>query len=109
MTAVSKNVCFDMLDIIVNKYNKTVHRSINMKPVDVTSDSYAEYKEDFNVTKPKFKVGDPVRISKHKNIFAKGYTQNCSEQVFVVSKIKNTVLWTYVISDLNGEKIAGSF
>ena len=109
MTAVSKNVCFDMLDIIVNKYNKTVHRSINMKPVDVTSDFYAEYKEDFNVTKPKFKVGDPVRISKHKNIFAKGYTQNCSEQVFVVSKIKNTVLWTYVISDLNGEKIAGSF
>ena len=80
-----------------------------MKPIDVTSDSYAAYNEDSIVTKPKFKVGDRVRISKYKNIFAKGYTQNWSEEVFVVSKIKDTVLWTYVISDLNGEPIAGSF
>ena len=55
------------------------------------------------------KVGDLVRISKYKNIFAKGYTQNWSEEVFVVSKIKNTVPWTYVVSDLNGEEITGSF
>ena len=55
------------------------------------------------------KVGDHVRISKNKNIFAKGYTQNWSEEVFVVSKIKNTVPWTYVINDLNGEEIPGSF
>ena len=82
---------------------------MKMKPIDVTSDSYAEYNEDSNVTKPKFKVGDHVRILKYKNIFAKGYTQNCSEEVFVVSKIKDTVSWTYVISDLNDEKIAGSF
>ena len=75
----------------------------------ITSDSYAEYNEDSNVSKPKFKVGDHVRISKYKNIFAKGYTANWSEEVFVVSKIKNTVPWTYVISDLNGEKIVGSF
>ena len=94
MTAVSKNVYFDVLDNIVNKYNNTVHRTIKMKPIDVTSDSYAEYNEDSNVTKPKFKVGDHVRISKYKNIFAKGYTANWSEEVFVVSKIKNTVLWT---------------
>ena len=80
-----------------------------MKPIDVTSDSHAEYNEDSNVTKPKFKVGDHVRISKYKNIFAKGYTQNWSEEVFVVSKIKDTVPWTYVISDLNGEPITGSF
>ena len=80
-----------------------------MKPIDVTSDSYAEYNEDFNKKDPKFKVGDHVRISKYKNIFAKGYTQNWSEEVFVVSKIKNTVPWTYVISDLNGEKIAECF
>ena len=53
--------------------------------------------------------GFHVRISKYKNIFAKGYTQNWSEEVFVVSKIKNTVPWTYVISDLNGEKIDGRF
>ena len=109
MTAVSKNVYFDVLDDIVNKYNNTVHRSIIVKPVDVTSDSYAEYDEDSNLTKPKFQVGDHVRISKYKNIFAKGYTENWPEEVFVVSKNKNTVPRTYVISDLNGEKIAGSF
>ena len=94
MTAVSKNVYFDVLDDIVNKYNNTVHRTIKMKPIDVTSDSYAEYNEDSNVTKPKFKVGDHVKISKYKNIFANGYTQNWSEEVFAVSKIKDTVKWT---------------
>ena len=46
MTAVSKNIYFDVLDDIVNEYNNTVHRTIKMKPVDVTSDSYAEYNED---------------------------------------------------------------
>ena len=79
-----------------------------MKPIDVTSDSYAEYNEDSNEKDPKFKVGDHVRISKYKNIFAKGYTQNWSE-VFLVSKIKDIVWWTYAISDLNGEPITGSF
>ena len=58
---------------------------------------------------PKFKAGDQVRISKYKKIFAKGYTPNWSEEVFVVSKIKNTVPWTYVINDLNGEEIIGTF
>ena len=80
-----------------------------MKPIDVTDDSYAEYNEDFNKKDPKFKAGDHVRISKYKNIFAKEYTPNWSEEVFVVSKNKNTVPWTYVISDLNGEPITGSF
>ena len=109
MTAVSKNVYFDVLDDIVDKYNNRVHRTIKMKPIDVISDSYAEYIEDFNITNPKFKVGDHVRASKYKNIFAKWYTQNWLDEVFVVTKIKNTVPWTYMISDLNGEKIAGSF
>ena len=109
MAAISKKVYFDVLDDIVNKYNNTVHRTIKMKPIDVTSDSYAEYNEDFNKKDPKFKVGDHVRISKYKNIFAKGYTQNWSEEVFVISKIKDTVTWTYVVSDLNGEPITGSF
>ena len=80
-----------------------------MKPIDVTDDSYAEYNENFNKIDPKFKVGDHVRISKYKNIFAKGYAPNWSENVFVVSKIKNTAPWTYVASDLNGEEITGSF
>ena len=109
MTAISKNVYFDVLDDIVNKYNNTVHRTIKMKPIDVTSDSYAEYNEDSNEKDPKFKVGDLVRTSKYKNIFAERYTQNCSEGVFVVSKIKDTVPWTYTISELNGEPIIGSF
>ena len=76
MTAVSKNVYFDALDDIVNKYENTVHRTTKMKPINVTSDYSAEYNEDSNETKPRFKVGDRVRISKYKNIFAKGYTQN---------------------------------
>ena len=93
MTAISKNVYFDMLDdVLINAI--TVHRSIKVKPIDVTHDSYAEYNEDFNEKDLKFKVGDRVRISKNKNIFAKGYTQNWSEEVFAVSKIKNTVPWT---------------
>ena len=109
MTAISENVYFDVLDDIVNKYNSTVHRTVKMKPIDVTFNSYAEYNKDFNKKDPKFKVGDYVRISKYKNIFAKGYTPNWSEEVFVINKIKNTVPWTYAISDLNGEKITGSF
>ena len=80
-----------------------------MKPVDVTFDSYAEYNEDSNKKGPKFNVGDHVRISKYKNIFAKGYTPNWPEEVFVLSKIKNTVPWTYLISDLKVEEITGSF
>ena len=109
MTAISKNVYFDVLDDVVNKYNNTVYKTIKMKPIDVTDDSYAEYSEDFNKEGPKFKVGDHVRISKYKNIFTKGYTPNWSEEVFAISKIKNTVPWSYVINDLNGEEITGSF
>ena len=104
MRAISKNIYSDALHDIVNKYNDRVHRTIKMKPTDVTSDSYTEYNEDLNKKDPKFKVGDHVRISKYKSIFAKGYAPNWSE-VFLVSKIKNTVLWTYVVSDLNGEEI----
>ena len=69
ITAVSKNVYFDVLDDIVNKYNNTVHRTIKMKPIDITSDSYAEYNEESNEKDPNFKVGDRVRISKCKKIF----------------------------------------
>ena len=80
-----------------------------MKPIDVTGGSYAEYNENFNRKDPKFKIDDHVRILKYKNIFVKGYALNWSEEVFVVSKIKNTVPWTYVVIDLSGEKIPGSF
>ena len=76
MTAISKNIYFDELDDIINKCSNTVHRTIKTKPIDVTDDYYAECNEDFNKINPKFKVGDYVRISKYKNIFAKGYTPN---------------------------------
>ena len=109
MTAVSKNVYFDVLDGIVNEYNNTVHRTVKMKPIDLTSDSYAEYNEDSNEKDPKFKVGDHVRMSKYKNVFAKGYTANWSEEVFIISKIKKAFPWTYIICELNGEPIAGTF
>ena len=109
MTAISKNIYIDALEDIVSKYNNTIHRTIKMNPIDITSDFYAEYNEDSNKKDPKFKAGDHARISKHKNIFSKGYDPNCSEEVFVINKIKNTVPWTYAINDLNGEEITGSF
>ena len=109
MTAISKNVYIDVLDDNVNKYNNTVHRTIKMKPINVTNDSFAEYSEDFNKKGPKYKVNNHVRISKYKNIFAKGYVPNWSEEVFIVNEIKNTVPWTYTISNLNGETITGTF
>ena len=80
-----------------------------MEAVDVSSDSYAKYNEDSNEKDPKFNVGDHVRIPKYKNVFAKGYTQNWSEEVFIITKIKDTVPWTYAISNLNVESITGSF
>ena len=94
MTAVSTDVYFDVLDYIVDKYYKTYYTTINMKPIDVKSNSYAEYNVDSNAKNPRFKIGDHVRISKYKNIFAKGYTPNWSED-FMIKKIKNTILWTY--------------
>ena len=69
MTTIPKNVSFDVLDDIVDKYNNTVHRTIKMKAIDVTSDSYAKYNEDSNKKNFKFKFGDPVKISKNKIIF----------------------------------------
>ena len=79
-----------------------------MKPIDVTGDYYAEYSEDFNKIGPKFKVNDHVRISKYKNIFAKGYVPNWLEEAFIVNGIKNTVPWTYTISNLNNKPITGT-
>ena len=109
VTTISKNVYIDVLNYIVNKYNNTIHGTIKMKPIDVTDDSYIEYNEDFSKKDPKFKVNDHVRIFKYKNIFAKGYVPNWSEEVFIVNEIKNTIPWTYTISDLNGEKVIGTF
>ena len=109
MTSVSKNVYIDKLDDIVDEYNSTYHTTIKMKPIDVKDNTYINTDKETNDKDPKFKVGDRVRISKYKNIFAKGYSPSWSEEVFVIKKVKNTVPWTYVINDLNGEEIKGTF
>ena len=72
-----------------------------MKPVDVNSTTYIDFNKENNEEDPKFEAGDCVVVSKYKNIFAKGYTPNWSEEVFMIKKVKNTVPWTSVISDLN--------
>ena len=109
MTAISKNVDIDKLDDIVKEYNNKYNTSIKMKPVNVKDNTYIDFKKEINDKNPKCKVGDYVRISKYKNIFAKGYMPNWPEHIFVVSKFKNTVPWTFVINDINGEEIIGTF
>ena len=80
-----------------------------MRPIEVKDNTYIGFIKEVNDKDPKFKVGDQIRISKYKNIFAKGYTPNWSEEVFVIKEVKNTVLWAYVINDLNSEEIIGTF
>ena len=109
MTSISKNVYIDKLDDIANEYNNIYHRTIKMKPVNVKDKTYIDSIKEVKDKNPKFPVGDHVRISKYKNIFAKGCTPNWSEEVFIISKIKNDVSWTYIINDLNGEEITGIF
>ena len=109
MTSISKNVYIDKLDDIVDEYNNTYHTTIKMKPIDVNDNTYINTSKEIINKDPKFKVGDHVRISKYKNIFTKGYMPNWSEEVFVIKKVKNTIPWTYVINDLNGEEIIGTF
>ena len=117
MTATGKNVYY-VLDDVVNKYNNTKHSTIKMKPIDVghtTKSSSLErnnkrgYIDEHNEKDSRFKVGDRVRISKFKNIFAKRYMPNWSKEIFIVDKINDTVPYTYNLQDLNDEEIIGSF
>ena len=109
MTSISQNIYNDKLDDIVNKYNNTYHRTIKVKPIDVKDNTYININKEADDNDPKFGVGDHVRIPKYKSIFAKGYTPNWSEEIFVIKEIENTVPWTYAINDLNGEEIIGTF
>ena len=99
MTSASK-VYIDKFDDIVNKCNNAYHGRIKSNPVDVRSNTYIDFGVKNNENDPKFKVGDHVKILKYKNIFV---------NIFVIEKVKNTVRWTYVISDLNDEEIFGMF
>ena len=108
MTATGKNVYYDVLDDVVNEYNNAKHNTIKMKPIDV-GDNKRVYIDEHNEKDSRFKVGDRVRRSKFKNIFAKGYTPNWSKEIFILDKINDTVPYTYNIKDLNDEEIIGSF
>ena len=109
MTSISKNVYIDKLDDIVHEYNNTYHRTIKIKPIDVENNTYIDTGKELNDNDPKFKVGDRMIISKYKNIFAKDYTPKWYEEMFVITKIKNRVPWTYVINDINREDYIGTF
>ena len=109
MISISKNVYINELDQIVNKYNNTYHSTIKMKPANVKSNTYIDSGKETNDENPKFEIGHNVRISKYKNVFPKVYILDRSEEVFVIRKVKNTVLLTHVINNLNWEEIVGTF
>ena len=94
-------------DNIVNKSNKIYHSTIKTKPVDGKPKTCIESSKEIINKDPKFKIGDTVGIQN--KIFTKAYTSNWSAEVLVITKVKNTVPWTYIISDLNGEEIVGTF
>ena len=108
MTATGKNVYYDALEDVVNKYNNIKHNIIKMKPIDVKNNKRV-YIDEHNEKDSRFKVGDRVRISKFKNIFAKGYTPNWSTEILIVDKINDTGPYTYNLKDLNDEETIGSF
>ena len=103
MTATGKNVYYDVLDDVVDKYSNGKHSTIKMKPIDVEDNNKIVYIDEYNEKDSRLKVGDRVRISKFENIFAKGYTPNLSTEVFIVDKINDTVPYTYNLKDLNNE------
>ena len=109
MTSISNSWFIDKFDDIVNKYNNTYHNTIKIKPVNVKDNTYIDFGKESDNKDPKFEVGDHVRISKYKNIFAKGYTPYLPKEVFVIKKVENKASWTYAIYDLNGEEIVGTF
>ena len=109
MTDTGKNVYYNVLDDIVNKYNNTKHVTIKMKPIDVGDNNKRVYIDEHNEKDSRFKLGERVRISKFKNTFAKGYTPNWSKETLIVDKINDTVPNTYNLKDLNDEEFIGSF
>ena len=109
MTLISENVYIDKSDDIVNEYNNTYYGTIKMRSVGVKSSTYINFNAEKNDKSPKSEVSGHAIISKFENIFAKDYSPNWYEEVSVIKKVKNTVPWTCVISDLNDEKDFGTF
>ena len=104
MTATGKNVYYDVLDDVVNEYNNTKYITIKMKRIDV-GDNKRVYIDEHNEKDSRYKVGDRVRISKFKNIFAKAYTPNWITEIFIINNINDTVPYTYNLKDLNDKEI----
>lgn len=105
---------YDLLPRLISEYNNTIHRSIKMKPKEVTVNHEEELvkllnKCEYRVKKPKFRIGDSVRISKLKPVFEKGYTPNWSPEIYTVIKVQKTRPITYKIKDYQNEPIEGSF
>ena len=109
MNSISKDAYIDELDDIFNKHINKYHSTIKMKLFDVKSNTHIYSTKKISDKDSKFKIGDIVRIPKYKNIFAKGYVPNYTEEAFVIKKVKNTMTWTYVISDLKDKEIVGMF
>ena len=111
ISSILKKVDINKLDDVVNKYINTYHSTIiaQMKPANVKLNTYIDSNKENKKEDPKFKVGDHIRILKHKNIFAKGYIPNLSKEVFVIKKVKNTVPWTYIKEDIDREEIFRTF
>ena len=109
MTAISKNIYYDALDDIVKKNNNTVHRTIKMKAIDVTDNSFAEYNEESNKKDATFKVDDHVRISNTKIYLLKDILLIGQKKFLLLIKLIMQFLGHTAISDLNGEEITGSF
>ena len=114
LTSSNTNKYIDVLQKIINEYNNKYHGTIKMSPIDASKienlDKVREiYKPTLSDSLPKYKVGDRVRISKYKKHFEKGSTPNWTNEICIVSGIKNTNPITYTIKDLNNENILGSF
>ena len=109
MTSISKNAYIDKLDYIVNEYNNAYHRTIKMKSIDVKGNIYIDSSKKLNDKDSIFKVGDHVRISRYKNIFATGYTPNWSEEIFVIKKLKTQCHGHMLLMILMVEKLFEHF
>ena len=109
MTLISSNLSIDKVADTTNKYNNAYHSKIKMNSVDVESSTHIDFVVEKNGENPKLEVGDHVRISKYKNIFAKGYVQNWSEEVFMIKKVKNKVGGYMLLAILTGEEIVVTF
>ena len=107
MASIWKNVHIDKLDDIVNKYNNTYQSTMKVKPADVKSNTYIDLMWIIKALNLILTI--LLELNRYKNIFAKRYAPNRSEDSFVIKKVKNTMSWTYVIKDLHAKEIVGKF